>query len=168
MFCVEWYNLPLPFPVSCYTVGTHSRCLRVWERALGEMDGFFHEVKVIRTHRGPTGKGESEKKKKILLFYGKVATLGWDPDRWRWRDGSCFLNYSTKGGRETIVSRNPEITRTVEKWQGYIPGNYRLYWSHVWDSHRAGKEAAFIWSIWHKAVAVNEWRARIAPATISQ
>ena len=30
------------------------------------------------------------------------------------------------------------------------------------------KEAAFIWSIWHKAVAVNEWRARIAPASISK
>ena len=32
----------------------------------------------------------------------------------------------------------------------------------------SGKEAAFIWSIWHKAVAVNEWRARIAPASISK
>ena len=69
MSCVEWYNLSLPFPVSCYTVGTHSRCLRVWERALGEMDGFFHEVKVIRTHRGPTSKGESEKKNKKFSYF---------------------------------------------------------------------------------------------------
>ena len=158
--CVQWYNLTLPFPVPCYTVGTHSRCLRVWERPLGEMDGYFHEVKVIRTYRGPKGKREEEKEKEeILFFYGKVATLGWDPDRWRWSDGSRFLNYTTKSGREAIRSRSPGVTGAVEKWQGYLPGNYRFYWSQVWDPHRAGKEAAFIWSIWHKAVAVNEWRA---------
>ena len=54
------------------------------------------------------------------------------------------------------------------KWQGYLPGNYRFYWSQIWDTLRAGKEAAFIWSIWHKAVAMNEWRARIAPVFISK
>ena len=31
-----------------------------------------------------------------------------------------------------------------------------------------GKEAMFMWSIWHKAVAIHEWRARIAPASISK
>ena len=126
--CVQWYNLTLRFPVPCYTVGTYSRCLRVWEHPLGEMDGFFYEVKVIRTYRGPKDKGEEEKyKEEIIFFYGKVATLGWDPDRWRWSNGSHFLNYSTKSGREAIVNRNLGVTRAVEKWQGYLPGNYRFY-----------------------------------------
>lgn len=40
--------------------------------------------------------------------------------------------------------------------------------AQVWDPLRSGKEVAFVWSIWHKAVDVNEWRARIAPASISK
>ena len=74
--------------MQCYTVGTHSRCLRVWERPLGEIEGYFHKVKIIHTNRGPKKEGEREK---IIFFYGKLATLGWDPDRWRWIDGGHFL-----------------------------------------------------------------------------
>ena len=40
--------------------------------------------------------------------------------------------------------------------------------NQVWDPLWAGNEAAFMWSIWHKAVAVNEWRVRIAPTSISK
>ena len=73
-----------------------------------------------------------------------------------------------KDGLDAIMNRNPGTTRTAEKWQGYLLGNYKFYWSQVWDPLRTGKEAAFIWSIWHKAVAVNEWRANIALASISK
>ena len=163
--CMQWHNVTLPFPVQCFTVGTYSRCLRVWERPLGEIEGFFHEVKVIHTSRGPK---REEKKEEVSFFYGKVATLGWDPDRWRWIEGGRFLDYTTKDGREFITKRHLGTSRATEKWQGYLPNNHRIYWSQVWDPMRAGKEAAFMWSIWHKAVAVNEWRARIAPASISK
>ena len=163
--CLQWHNATLPFPTPCYMVGTHSRCLRVWERPLGEIEGYFHKVKIIRTKRGPTKEGEREE---IIFFYGKLATLGWDPDRWRWIDGGHFLDYTTKGGRDAIINQNAGTTRAAVKWQGYLPGNYKFYWSQIWDPLRAGKEAAFIWSIWHKAIAVNEWRARIAPASISK
>ena len=91
-----------------------------------------------------------------------------DPDRWRWIDGGHFLDYTTKDGRDNILNRNPGTTRAADKWQGYLPGNYKFYWSQVWDPMRSGKEATFILSIWHKAIAVNEWRARIAPASISK
>jgi hypothetical protein len=163
--CLKWYTVTLPFPVQCYTVGTYSRCLREWEQPLGEMEGFFHKVKIIHTNRGPKKEGEKEP---IIFFYGKLATLGWDPDRWRWIDGGYFLDYTIKAGREAISNRNPGSTRARDKWQGYLPSNYRFFWSQVWDPLRSGKEAAFMWSIWHKAVAVNEWRARIAPASISR
>ena len=163
--CLQRYSITLSTPVECFTVGTHSRCLRTWERPSGEFDGFFHMVKVIHTTRGPKKEGEQEE---LTFFYGKEASLGWDPDKWRWKDGGRFLNYTTKGGREFIASSNPGSTRAGDKWQGYLPGNYKFYWSQNWDPLRAGKEAAFMWSIWHKAVAVNEWRARIAPASISK
>ena len=54
----------------------------------------------------------------------------------------------------------------VDKWQGYLLGNYKFYWSQIWDLAHFGKEVAFMCSIWHKAVAVNEWRAQIALASI--
>ena len=31
---------------------------------------------------------------------------------------------------------------------------------NLWDKTRSKKRRAFIWSIWHRAVAVNSWRAR--------
>ena len=163
--CLQRYNVFLPLPVKCFTVGKYSRCLREWKEPRGEATGFYHKVKIIHTNRGPTVDGEREE---VVFFYGKLATLGWDPDRWRWIDGGKFLNYTTKDGREAITNRNPGTSRAGDKWQGYLPGNYKFFWSQVWDPLRSGKEAAFIWSIWHKAVAVNEWRARIAPASISK
>ena len=83
--------------------------------------------KLSTPREGPKAKGR-KKEKKNLFLYGKLATLGWDPNRWRWSDGGRFLNYTTKGGRETIVSRNPGVTRVAKKWQAYFPGNYRFYW----------------------------------------
>ncbi len=84
---------------------------------LGELDSFFHEVKVILTNRGLNGEKENEEKeKKNLFFYGKVTTFGRDPDRWRWTNGGRFLDYTTKEGRESIVDRNPRVTRASEIW----------------------------------------------------
>ena len=74
----------------------------------------------------------------------KLATLGWDPDRWRWIDGGKFLNYTTKDGRDSITNRNPGTSRAGDKWQGYLPRNYKFFWSQVWDPLRSGKEAAFM------------------------
>ena len=31
LLCCQWHNITLPFPVQCFTVGTHSRCLREGE-----------------------------------------------------------------------------------------------------------------------------------------
>ena len=55
----------------------------------------------------------------------------------------------------------------VDKWQGYLPGYYcRFYWSQVLDLLQSEKEVMFMWLVWHKDVVVNEWRARIALASI--
>ena len=60
------------------------------------------------------------------------------------------------------------ITCAANNCQGYLPGNYKLYWSQVWDPLRSRNEAAFMWFIWHKVVAINEWRAYIALVSISK
>ena len=86
----------------------------------------------------------------ITFFYGKTATLRWDSDRWRWTNGSRFFNHTTKMGRNSVIIRIPGVTRAAKKWQCYLFSNYRFQWSQVYDPLRSGKEAAFIWSIWHK------------------
>jgi hypothetical protein len=65
-----------------------------------------------------------------------MATLGWDLDQWRWVDGYCFLNYTTKSGRDSIINMNLGTTCVVDKWSGYLPSNYRFYWSQAWVAVR--------------------------------
>lgn len=151
--CMQLHHLSMPFPVQCFTFGTHSPCLREWENPKGEMVGFLHKVKITSIDKGPQKKG---KIKEVVFFYGKMATLGWDPDCRRWVDGLCFLNYTTKFGRDFVINRNLGITCVAEKWQGYLPGKYRFYWLQVWDPVRSGTKATFMWSIWHKVVVVNK------------
>lgn len=75
--------------------------------------GFFLKVKIIRTNAGP--KKEEEKELITFFLYGKLATLSWDPDQWRWIDGGRFLDYTTKDCREPIINRNPRTTRAADK-----------------------------------------------------
>lgn len=105
-------------------MGIHSQCLREWENPFGDMTWFFQEVKIIHTNRGPEIDGE-----KVVFLCGKVATLYWDLDRWWWIDGGHFLNYTSKDGQVSVISRNPGTTCAVDKWQGYLMGNHRFYWS---------------------------------------
>ena len=46
--CMKLHQLFLQLPAQCFTVGTHSQCLREWE-----MTGIFHKVKIVHTNRGP-------------------------------------------------------------------------------------------------------------------
>ncbi len=116
----------------------------------------FTKSKLFVHIKDPKVKGKKKKKKrKSFSFMARWLRLGGT----RIGGGGAMVVasfYSTKSGREAIRSRNLGASRAVEKWQGYLAGNYRFYWSQVWDPHRAGKEATFIWSIWHKVVAVNK------------
>ena len=42
-------HLYLPINKKCYIFGTYSRCLSEWEKHVGDMTNFFHEVKIIHT-----------------------------------------------------------------------------------------------------------------------
>jgi hypothetical protein len=77
---------------------------------------------------GPKNDGENEE---VIFFYGKVAILTWDLDRWRWIDEGWFLKYTIKIGRDSIINKNVGTTRAADKWQGYLLCNYKFYWSQV-------------------------------------
>ena len=84
-----------------------------------------------------------------------IGEMGaFDPSLWKWKDGAAFFHYSTKRGRE-LISSNTELRKPAEtKWTGEIQVHFSFNWKDPWDSAR-GK------SIWHKAVAVNVWRAKV-------
>lgn len=68
--------------------GKLSRCLRIWDHPLVEIEGFFHKVKTVHTHREPLVDGTNVE---LIFFYGKDVTFGWDPDWWRWGDCTRFF-----------------------------------------------------------------------------
>lgn len=70
-----------------------------------------------------------------------------------------FIDYTSN------ISRNlfnyPLDMITLNKWQGLLLVTYQLKWAFIWDKRRVGKEVVFIWFIWHKAVGVNEFHAKV-------
>ena len=51
-------NTSMHLPVQCYMMGIYSGCLSTWEKPIGEMEGLFHEVKIIHTTIGQKKKGK--------------------------------------------------------------------------------------------------------------
>ena len=76
-----------------------------------------------------------------------MAILSWDLDHWHWVEGYCFLNNTTKFDRDPIINRTLGTTHAANKWQGYLPKNYKCYWSQVSELLWSRKEVVFMWSI---------------------
>ena len=69
----------MPIPVQCFTVIKHYRCLRSWKnQPVKLITGFFHEVKIVHTTRGPKKEDEHEEIS-FFFFYGKITTLKLGP-----------------------------------------------------------------------------------------
>ena len=117
--------------------------------------GTVCRVRVLEVIKGP-------KKTPILLYYGMIRKLDWDPGRMYWPEAKEFMRYSSKQGRE-LLQRQARIPNVVvRKWAGVLPADYKLRWNNVWDTERTRKEAGLMWMIWHKAVVVNAWRGAIS------
>lgn len=97
------------------------------------------------------------------LYSGIIRHLAFDPARWRWSDGHQLSEYTSNIGR-ALLTQHKQLRRPIPaKWPGHLPVNFSPDWREVWHKRRPCKEAAFMWSIWHNAVAVHTWRARITP-----
>jgi hypothetical protein len=113
-------------------------------------------VRVQSVMKGP-------KKRIILLFYGKIRELVWDPARLRWPEKVEFLHYSTRLSRKLLRKRQPPLQLARRKWSPTLPDDFKFRWSTIWDHERQKKEVGLMWQIWHKAVVVNVWRGKISP-----
>jgi len=106
-------------------------------------------------------------KLQTLLFYGRIDRLTWDPHRFQWQGSQGrvpFLHYSAKLGRELLRDKHPVPDVIQRKWQGILPLSHRLQWKTIWIKYQTPKEASLLWLVWHRAVAVNAWRASVNPA----
>ena len=70
--------------------------------------------------------------------------------------------YSAKKGRTQILKPRLSLEKPITtKWRNILPPSYRPRWKEVWLPRRPKKEAGFIWSVYHCAIAVNAWRQQM-------
>jgi hypothetical protein len=104
-------------------------------------------------------KGVNQHLKVYRMYVGIIADLDFDIGRWQWGSTNRLLNYSTKLGWKQL-KRHEQLTRTIpQKWSGTLPLDYVPRWHEVWKRKQPKKEAAFLWSVYHKPTAVNHCKA---------
>lgn len=119
-------------------------------------------VRIIRRIR-VVKKTQGRNRATYLSYVGIIQSLNFDPNRWGWRNGSGLLDYTTAIGRN-LLSKHHRLQKPIfSKWSGHLPNTFNPDWKTIWHHTRPSKEATFMWSVWHNAVAVHSWRARIAP-----
>ena len=101
------------------------------------------------------------RKAKILLFYGRIRELIWDPYRYQWANKKPLIEYTTKSGKEFFQKRKPVDNIPQLIWNDTLPMGFTFRWKANWEADRASKESELVWQIWQHAVAVNEWRVKI-------
>jgi hypothetical protein len=88
----------------------------------------------------------------ILLYYGWLDSMAWDPDRFQWLDGDkviLFMSFSAKLGRRLLQQYHTIPNPVEHKWQGVLPLDFRLTWKSVWAKNWTPKEAGLWWLTWH-------------------
>lgn len=152
-------TLPARHPRFC--VGPHSRSL-IPIPALAQTEIVFRGrvlrvriIKVLSKARPATSSR--------LQYLAPVSRLVFDPGRWTWDGGGSLYEYTAKKGRLLLHPRTSLSLPISEKWIGLVPANFEPDWREVWAGTRPRKEAAFLWSVYHRAVAVNHWRHRAFP-----
>ncbi|KAG0593412.1 hypothetical protein KC19_1G327900 [Ceratodon purpureus] len=150
--------LDLPHETPYFTVGALSRRLvpAVTPVASGSiLRGRLRRVRIL------TAGTSQAKSRQIHHFYlAPLSRLIFDPGRWVWSSGDPLHNYTVPKGRKLLNPRL-HLTRTIsQKWAGVVEADFTPDWRDVWGSARPRKEAAFAWSLVHRAVAVNHWRHR--------
>ena len=92
------------------------------------------------------------------FFYGPILELDLDPCRYSWPDQTPLLQFTSKLARDWFWSDDTPVDLSRTRWRSSLPRNTYVDWKDTWCTRRAQKEAAFVWSVWQKAIAVNKWQ----------
>ncbi|KAG0575769.1 hypothetical protein KC19_5G029800 [Ceratodon purpureus] len=150
-------------PVGCpqYLLGLNSRNLILLTDETNipvSYRGSVHRVRVISVPVSSRPRSPLRHR-----YLAPLSRLTFDPGRWRWRDGKPLFAYSAKHGTQLHRPRTGLSLPIHEKWAGLISDRFSPNWHAVWTAARPRKEAAFLWSLYHRAIAVNHWRQRAFP-----
>lgn len=97
-----------------------------------------------------------------------MELLTFDLGRWAWRPGEGLFNYTASKGRKWRIPRASLSLLISAKWARHVPLNFEPNWLEVWRPDHPRKEAGFLWSLLHKAVAVNQSRNQSHPLTSAE
>ena len=153
-------GFPSGYPA--YRVGKQSRILipdqtAGLEEVIRRWNGPIRQARVTQVEK------HKATKQSIWVYYGEPGALPhFDPAHWRWKNGKPFTMYSAKLGREFLSDKETLVKPVQDKWRHEAVITTRLKWKEVW-ADRSQKEAAFMWSMWHQAIATNTWRAKFNP-----
>ena len=106
---------PLSTPV--YTVGPRSKNLIRCEtskirQTIQHRPGFFCQIRVSQLDKHKSSKRE------FFVYFGLPCRLtGIDLAHWAWKNGTPFLMYSAKKGRELLVDRTQLKKPVADKWR---------------------------------------------------
>ena len=153
----------IPWGYSIFWVGQQSRNL-----ILDQSGHLYRKVKswsgILKAARVAPVERNSPYKSSSAVYYGVVGELeNFDPQVWKWKNGKEFSMYSAKTGRDLVGNRTSLKKPVAHKWRHEMEMNFQLKWKENWQD-RSQKEAGFMWSMWHQAVATNTWRANFNPA----
>jgi hypothetical protein len=150
-----FHDFTLPTETPQFHFGSTSMLLQPWliQPPTTEVtyDAYIKCVMIITTAKG------------ACFYVGIISQLQFDPGRWRRACGVPLMAYSMQIGRK-LMNPHHQLTRSIpEKWHGLLPMTYQPRWCDIWNKRRPQKEAGFLWSVLHCAVAVNSWQAQMAP-----
>jgi hypothetical protein len=145
----------LPTEVKSFEIGGTSMLFQERIHPIGRKGEDLIGMTLKRVRVVTLARGTTHGTHKFLLFAGITSELSFDPGRWSWSDKSPLLSYTLKLGRKLL---NPRVYLQRPMAQKYEPN-----WNEIWNLSCLLKEANFIWSMYHKAVAVNHWRAQMGP-----
>ena len=96
-------------------------------------------------------------------YGGIIQDLDFDPGRWAWSGRLGLLHsYSAKKGRTQLLQPRLSFEKPIAtKWRDILPASFNPCWQEVWLIRRPQKEADFLWSVYHCAIAVNAWWKQI-------
>ncbi|KAG0571902.1 hypothetical protein KC19_VG052100 [Ceratodon purpureus] len=155
--------LHIPPEIPTFLLGRQSRRLLLALDQEPPLRPYVGTVRRVRVLLSPSG--SRPRAKAISRYLAPLSCLSFDPARWLWRPGDELYWYSARKG---CLWRNPRLTLSLPisvKWAGLVPGTYTPDWQSLWSAARPRKEAGFLWSFYHKAIAVNKWRHRSHPLT---
>jgi hypothetical protein len=156
-------QLYIPVEIPSFEIGGSSMILQARIHPPGREGEDWIGMTMRRVRVVPLARGSNHGTLKVLLFAGITNEMLFDPGRWNWRGQGPLLSYTFKLGRKLLNPRARLLRSMADKWTGILPASYEPNWNEVWSHSRPQKEAGFLWFVYHKAVAVNHWRAQIGP-----